>query len=138
MDDISLSAGERRTLHQLEKILRRQDRLLVFRMRSAGRWAGPPKGRPARERDGGTAPGTDRTTDRTTDPTADRAATDRGTGRATRREPGRGVRALTVLSASLMLLAIRTSGRCTRRLSALAFGAVWLLATALSPRATRP
>ncbi|MFC4031839.1 DUF3040 domain-containing protein [Streptomyces polygonati] len=93
MDDVSLSARERRALQDLEKVLRRQNRLYIRRMRPAARWAPPAK-----------------------------------------RRPRPGVRALISLSASLMALTTLTSGRWTRRATALAFGAVWLLALGIAPR----
>jgi len=96
VDDISLSARERRALQELEKVLRRQDRLLGLRMRSGGR------------------------------------------RRQARRALGRGARTLTALSASLMVLTLGASGRWTRRATALAFGAVWLLTRVSVQRSARP
>jgi hypothetical protein len=97
VDDVSLSARELRVLNELEKVLRRQDRLLYGRMRPVGRRAG---------RD--------------------------------RRGLGRGARALTRVSASLMVLTVRTTGRWTRRAAALGFSTVWLLTRLTAQRnATR-
>ncbi|WP_329128713.1 DUF3040 domain-containing protein [Streptomyces sp. NBC_01476] len=115
MDDISLSAREMRVLQELEKVLRREDRRLDRRMRSAGHraggaktgpgWNGPARGRPVPN-----APGPSRRT-----PGGQRPG-----------GPGRGAWFLTVLSASLLVAALGASGRLTRRMTALAFGAVWL------------
>lgn len=51
---------------------------------------------------------------------------------------GRGARGLTIVSAALMAVALQTSGRWTRRITALAFGTVWLMTRVCAPRRVSP